>query len=205
MEEEKGRWVTILKRRVFIKENQTLTEALKESKKFSEDLQERLRKQMNLPSKEEEHALYWYIGSDSYIINDCIRKNIPLNEIQKKNIENLDKALDKMPNYKGIVKRSIRVRTNDEKIKSDFLKEYKENETITFPSYTSCTIAKEDYDPDSPIQYRIKSKTAKNISKYNPSEEEVIFKRNTKFKVIEIKEYKDTSGNDKIDIKLEEL
>ena len=34
------------------------------------------------------------------------------------------------------------------------------------------------------IQYKIKSKTDKNILKYNPSEDEVIFKRNTKFKVL---------------------
>lgn len=52
----------------------------------------------------------------------------------------------------------------------------------------------------SPIQYKIKSKTDKNILKYNPSEDEVTFKRNTKFKVLKIKEYKDNSANGKIDI-----
>lgn len=64
-----------------------------------------------------------------------------------------------------------------------FLKDYIEGKTTTMKSYTSSTKG-ETYNPEANIQMFIKSKTGKDISKYNVREQEVLFRRNTKFKTI---------------------
>ena len=91
--------------------------------------------------------------------------------------QDLDRALDKMPEYKGVVYRSL----SDFGIEDvdAFVKSYKVGDRKIFTSYLSCS--EEVYDESFPVQYVIQSKYGKNILKYNQTEKEILFKRNSVF------------------------
>lgn len=97
----------------------------------------------------------------------------------------LDKALDKFPVYKGDV-----IRTLDfyfEEDKKEFLKSVEIGKNKKCKEFISSSY-KEGYNKDAKVIIFIKSKTGKNISKYNPKESEVLFKRNTEFIPIKVLE-----------------
>lgn len=146
---------------------------------------------------DERYAINKYIGPDSYVLNDNLRNGISLSDSDKKIINNLDSALNKMNNYEGNVTRSLSLSSDDVDY---FMKDYKVGNIIEYPAYTSTTIG-ETYNPEARVQFFIKSKHGKNIIKYNESEQEILFKRNSKFKVKDIKYIDDFY----IHIKLEEI
>ena len=90
MPSENGVWRTVGGRRIFIKNGQSLSEAMKESGKFPIQLKD-----------EELQAVNRYISSDSYIINEKLRNKEELTEDEKKWLANLDSALDTMPKAEG--------------------------------------------------------------------------------------------------------
>lgn len=57
-------------------------------------------------SEQEQHALNKYMSSESYVLNDKLRRG-KLSANEQKHVKNLDSALDKMPEYKGTVYRSV--------------------------------------------------------------------------------------------------
>lgn len=128
----------------------------------------------------EQYAINQYIGPESYRINEVLRNNLELTKQQEKIINNLDKVLDKMPNYDGIVQRSIML--DKEQIKK-FLELHQEGNIIKYKAYTSTTVGTR-YNDYSNIELLIKSINGKDMRKYNKEEQEILFKRNTKFKVI---------------------
>ncbi|HPY89016.1 MAG TPA: ADP-ribosyltransferase, partial [Spirochaetota bacterium] len=127
--------------------------------------------------QEEQYAINKFIGSSGFKLNDAIRRD-QLTANDKEFITNLDKGLDKMPNYQGEVIRTI---TNDRGDIQDILKDL--DQEVPFKSYTSASI-KERFHEDASIIMRINSKTGKNISLFNKGEQEVLFKRGLKYKVI---------------------
>ena len=131
-------------------------------------------------SDDEQYAINQYIGPESYKINEILRNNLGLTKQQKELLSNLDKMLDKMPNYEGIVQRSLML---DNKALSKFLKTYKTGRIIKYNQYISTTTGTR-YNELSNIELHIKSKTGKDIRKFNKEEQEILFKRNTTFKVI---------------------
>ena len=131
-------------------------------------------------SDDEQYALNQYIGSESYKINEILRNNLGLTKQQKELLSNLDKMLDKMPNYEGIVQRSLML---DNESLSRFLKTHKTGRIIKYNQYISTTTGTR-YNELSNIELHIKSKTGKDIRKFNKEEQEILFKRNTTFKVI---------------------
>lgn len=148
-------------------------------------------------SKDEKYAINKYIGSTSYKINEKLRLNLPLGSDDEKLIENLDNALDKMDNYNGIVTRSVCISSDDV---SYFMKDYKINH-VTFSNAYMSTTCGETYNPEARIQMFINSKTGKDLRKFNSEEQEILFKRNTKFNVLKV----DDTDSFFIKIYMEEL
>lgn len=134
-------------------------------------------------SEEEQYAINQYIGSESYRINEVLRNDLELTKQQQIMINNLDKALEKMPNYEGNVTRSIML---DEDRLKEFLENHKVGNNVTYKAYTSATTGIR-YNDKSNVELYIKSKSGKDIRKFNKEEQEILFKRNTKFQIINSK------------------
>ena len=54
-------------------------------------------------SENEQHAINSYISSEAYTWNDKLRRGVKLTKEEKKQISNLDSALQKMPTYQGVL------------------------------------------------------------------------------------------------------
>ena len=155
------------------------------------------KESLNIPTGDEIYAINTYVGSDSYRINEALRNDLTLDSRLTKVIEDLDTALDKMPNYEGTVTRSVWVNSDDIEY---FLKEYPVEQKMSHKSYLSTTTG-ETYNPEARVQMKIKSKTGKDLRKYNKEEQEILFKRNVEFYVEKI----DTSDEYYVKIYLEEV
>ena len=129
-------------------------------------------------------AIMRYIGSDSYKINESLRNGIELAQDQKEWVKVLDEALEKMPVYEGQVIRSLSFQLQGKEAIEEFLKPYTIDSEIIYPAYTSATIG-DMYNPSGEVQIAIISRTARNITTLNEREQEVLFERNKKFKVLQ--------------------
>lgn len=148
-------------------------------------------------TESEKYAINKYIGFNSYVYNEKLRQEMDLTNEEAKILTDLDKALEKMPIYKGTVTRSISIMSDDLDM---FLKKYSVGSIITEKAYTSTTKG-EIYNPEARVQMTIKSKSGKDISKYNEQEQEILFSRGTKFKILKV----DTSEDFYVKIELEEV
>lgn len=134
-------------------------------------------------SDDEQYAINQYISPESYKINEVLRDGLKLTEQQEEVVKNLDKALNKFPDYEGNVNRSLIINENE---LNRFLQIHKIGNNVSYKAYTSTTIASR-YNDLSNIELHIKSKKGKDIRKYNKEEQEILFKRNSEFKVIQVK------------------
>lgn len=134
--------------------------------------------------KEEEASIVRYISSDSYKINEDLRNGNKLTEDMEVFKKTLDNALKKMPEYKGTVTRSLQFMYDDDL--ETFLKEHKADKVVLNKSYISTTKGKGEYNPDGQVQMIIKSKKGRDVSMVNEAENEVLFERNSKFKVKDV-------------------
>lgn len=133
-------------------------------------------------NSEDEQAVYRYIGSESYTINESLRLGEELTAEQNSFIKSLDKVLEKLPKYEGRVKRSLSFGKYRKEEMEDFVKQHKLDEVIKYPQYLSSTIG-EIYNADGEVQIMIISKNGRNITAMNEVEQEILFKRGSKFKV----------------------
>lgn len=141
-------------------------------------------KEWNSLTKENKHAINSYVSSSSYFINDILRNGYKLNDEQKEIVKNLDDALNKMHPYEGDLTRSVYF--YDAQSFDNFLKEYEVGKILTIKQYLSTTKG-DVYNHEAQVQLKIlNSKNGINISAFNNSEDEVLYKRNSKFKVIRI-------------------
>lgn len=132
----------------------------------------------------DKYSLNKYLSSESYTINEGLRNRTGLNKEQMNIVNGLDTALSKMPNYEGNLNRSLYFETDDKLEK--FIKDYEVGAIKTFEQYFSTTKG-DIYNPDGQVQYFVlNSKQGKDISKYNPEEQEVLYPRGSKFEVKEI-------------------
>lgn len=129
-------------------------------------------------------AIMRYIGSDSYKINEALRNGTNLTQDQKEWVKLLDEALEKIPIYEGQVTRSLSFQLQGKEALEEFLKPYIIDNEIIYPAYTSATIG-DMYNPSGEVQIVIISKTARNITTINKLEQEVLFERGKKFKVLQ--------------------
>lgn len=148
-------------------------------------------------NKSEKGALIRYVSPDAYVLNDKLRNGYDLSEDDETWIKSLDKALDKLPAYEGTVSRSLEFFSNDD-IRS-FTASHKVGENISYNQYLSTTCG-EMYNENENVKLIINSKTGRDMREYNPDENEVLFKRDALFKVIDI-----DKNDDKILITLAEV
>ena len=130
-------------------------------------------------TEEERGAINTYLSSDSYTLNAALRGEEQITPEQERFARNLDSALEKLPNYVGVVYRSIDGDMLEDTDK--FVKSHVVGEDKRFPSYTSS--GTEVYDETLSIQYIINSKTGKDMRRFNPNESEILFRRDTVFLV----------------------
>lgn len=122
-------------------------------------------------------AIIRYVSPDSYVLNDKLRNGDELTEEEKEWIINLDNAQDKMPEYEGVVYRSVSGFGIDDV--NEFIHLYVPGYIKEYPFYISSS--ENVYDENFPIQYIIQSKHGKDIQEYNKKEKEILFKRNSRF------------------------
>ena len=138
---------------------------------------------------DEESAIMRYIGSDSYKINEPLRNGTELTQDQKEWIKVLDRALEKMPVYEGEVTRSLSFQLRGKEALQEFLDSYRTGDIKTYKAYTSTTVG-DTYNSNGEVQIKIISKTGRDIRKFNEGEQEILFERNKKFKIVRYEFYK---------------
>lgn len=126
----------------------------------------------------EKYALNSYISSESYKINERLRNNKSLLKEQENIVTNLDKALDKIENYKGNIVRVLTIK--DKKHLQDFINRNTVGKIEKWKEYLSFS-NKEGYNKNANIRIYVKSRNAKDIREYNKEESEILYKRNSKF------------------------
>lgn len=147
---------------------------------------------------DEERAIMKYKSPSMYELNDKLRSGTELSLEEKEWVKNLDSALKKMPYYEGTVTRCLKIDRVEELNK--FLRLHKPKDIIVYPAYTSTSMG-ELYNPESQIILKINSTKARDIKGIGLNEDETLYERNCKFKVIEVV----YNEEGKFEIELEEL
>lgn len=136
-------------------------------------------KQPAILNEDEVYAIYQYKSVESYQINAALRGESAISKDVEPIIHNIDKALEKLPIYKGTVYRSMR---SEEMFDfATFLKAHTPGNIVKYPAYTSSST--EIYDDSMDIQLIIQSKRGRDMRTYNPLEQEILFKRESQFLV----------------------
>lgn len=161
------------------------------------------KKENTVFTNDEQYAINKWSGINSYYINDYLRNNITIPEDVngvplRKVSDDLMNALNKIKPHKGIVYRSIPLKGE---ALDNFLKKYKVGEIVTEAPFTSASVG-QIYDDSWNVQLEINSKTAKDTTElFRADEREVLFNRNSKFKVLEVND----ADKNNIKIKLEDV
>lgn len=138
---------------------------------------------------DEEGALKRYMSSDSYKINEKLRDGKPLKEKEYSFMINLDITLSKMPRYEGTLTRSLHFIS--EEGKKQFLKNHVKGSIIEYEQYISTTKGA-IYNPSAAVQIIILyAVNGRDISSYNQAEKEVLYERNSRFRVVDVNETED--------------
>lgn len=139
----------------------------------------------------EEKAIMDYKSPKMYVLNDKLRQGLELDENEKEWVKNLDSALEKIPKYIGEVIRTLYFDTTEKLIQ--FLNNYNpELDFITIKEYMS-TSAGEIYNPEGQVRIIIpNSKNGRDIREFGEQEDEILYERDCKFKVLDV--YSDKEG-----------
>lgn len=134
----------------------------------------------------QQYAVNDYISFGAYGLNEKLRKGIALSPMEKEKVKALDSALERCPAYSGNLSRSLFFYS--EEAKTEFLGQHKIGKTVAYDFYTSTTKG-EIYNPDGQIQIYIQNaRKGKDISGINKAENEVLYGRGQKFRVVNTKE-----------------
>lgn len=139
-------------------------------------------------------SILGYTGKGYMKINSSIRKGEVSEDVQVE-IDNLNKALDKLPDFSGVVNRFLPFYKGSAE---DHLDDFLKGDIIKLPEFTSTT--KLSVAPgtisSNDIKIEIKSKTGKDITNYSEykEEQEVLFKTDSIFEVESVKIVKYKSG-----------
>lgn len=133
-------------------------------------------------TSDEQVALNNYISSDSYKINDDLRRN-KISKNKKQFIKNLDAALAKMPIYHSSKPLQRDYFFDKQEALDDFISNFEIGGVFTDSSYISTSKIYYGQGKET-IHVIIKSsKTGRDISEFNVNEQEVLFPRNSKFRI----------------------
>ena len=128
----------------------------------------------------EQRAVNRYIGGESYVLNEKLRNDEALTKHEQDWYDNLNSALDKMPDYEGFISRSLYL--EDTQIES-YIKENPIGSIKKYHGFTSFTKG-DIYNPEAQVQIFVESKKGKNISMFNAEEDEILYKAGTEFKIM---------------------
>lgn len=137
-------------------------------------------------TKSEEAAVSRYIGGESYVLNEKLREGKPLNSDEMQWVENLDKALSKLPKYSGDVTRSLFFASQLQV--DEYMQDIKPGAVLQYPQYLSTT-AGALYNPGGQVHYYIlDASMGADLKPYNPGELEVLYGRDFPFEVVNIEQ-----------------
>ncbi len=150
-------------------------------------------------SAQEAFFITYYIGQGLTWINDDLRNGLKLTKCKELFIDYLDKALEKVKSYSGTVYR-MDGPDADTKFELDWFKK-NTTKTIYCPGYLSTSI--EHWD-NRPVTWQIETlKTesfGKDLSSLNKVEMEILFKRGSKFRIIDVHHDSSTVVMQEVDI-----
>lgn len=135
-------------------------------------------------TRDEKEAVTRYIGGESYVLNEKLRRGQPLDDQEMRWVVQLDKALNKLPRFVGDLTRSLFFETKESL--DEFMKDIKPGAVIQYPQYFSTT-AGAIYNPDGQVQfYILDANSGANMIELNPGEMEVLYGRNFPFEIVQV-------------------
>lgn len=147
------------------------------------------RKELRGLTSEEEGALVRYIGPESYSLNDKLRRNAEreLTDLERRWMENLDRALEKLPKYEGALNRSITFFAEEDAEK--FFNSFTVNQKYIPGQYLSMTKAGM-YNEEGQVQIYVQNaRNGKDLRGWNDMENEVLYPREAEFRVVNKTKY----------------
>lgn len=126
------------------------------------------------------------MGGESYILNDKLRRSAPLNDQEESIIKGIDEKLKNIAPYNNSTFRLLHF--EDKEMFDKYVAERQEGSVFSAKSYISTSKNINDYSELGQAPYmamlKINGKNGKDISYLrNNGENEVLFARNTTFKV----------------------
>ena len=181
-----------------------LTAALEAAAKWTETLQGEssdgtmgaTRNSLKDLTEGERSALLQYKSSESYKINAKLRDGISLTEAERKMVDELDHALEKLPRVEGTVYRRLSFDMEGQEALDAFLSEHAENNFVPYEAYTSGSTAIDGYPVSGELTVTqiISGKTGRDMTGIgNNFESEVVFPRGCDFIVERVTQ--DAQGN----------
>jgi len=132
----------------------------------------------------EQQAINTYVSADGFKLNDQIRRD-DLDDETRQQMRTLDAALVKTPEYNGDITRTTRLQGRS---LDDFVEAHQPGRTVVYGTYTSFTTG-DDFLADYNIKiYVNNSRRGRDIRRHNQNENEVLYQRGARFKVIDAKE-----------------
>ena len=107
-------------------------------------------------TSEEQGAIRQYkSGSTSYVLNEKMYSGAELSESEKALADNLDKALNKLPNYKGITYRVLSFDRQGKEAYDAFIARHVPDMPVNYGAYTSSSKTLDGYDIDCALKVKI--------------------------------------------------
>lgn len=143
---------------------------------------EKAANQKDVLTDEDTKTLYEYISSKSYVINEKLRNGAKLSYEEKKMVGRLNETLDKVPKYNGNLQRSVYFKFEEDIEK--YVKQFEVDKIINTKQFLSTTKG-QVYNEDGQVQIYIQNAhNGRDISSVNEQEQEVLYKTNQKFRVL---------------------
>ncbi len=137
-------------------------------------------------TEHERAALLAYKSSESYKVNAKLRDGLALTDAEQKLVEELDRALEKLPVHEGTVYRRLSFDMEGPEAMDVFLAEHEAETVVRSAAYTSSSSAIDGYPVSGELTVTqiISGKTGRDMAGIgNNNESEILFARNTRFYV----------------------
>lgn len=155
-------------------------------------------------TESERSTLLQYKSSESYKINAKLRDGITLTKTEKNMVDELDRALEKLPVHEGTVYRRLSFDMEGQEALDAFLAAHKPETVVRSAAYTSSSAAIDGYPVSGELTVTqvISGKTGRDMSGIgNNNESEILFARNTRFYIEKVT----TDANGETVIYMEEV
>ncbi|MBE7020893.1 MAG: M48 family metallopeptidase [Ruminococcaceae bacterium] len=139
-----------------------------------------------------ERVILKYKSSDSYKINEKLYSCKPLSTSEKSFVEDLNKALDKIPKFAGKVYRNITFYFQGKEFFDEFVNSHIVGEKKCYHAFASASKTVDGYeiDADLTVHFEIDSVSAADIEQYGlVDEREVLFKTTVEFDVLSVENH----------------